>query len=538
MAFSKGPTHDAFKHLPTPVPNPDYFGLESSHPLPLGPSDIGFPGHVEGEMADLVVHGEIPKQLDGTFYRVMIDPFYPVAPGNPPVEGDGNVSAFRFKDGRVDMKIRYIETERLKLERKANKRLFGLYRNPFSHHPCVRAAVDSTANTNVLYWGGHLLGLKENGLPYALDPDTLETRGYDPFKSPGKTFTAHPKIDPFSEELVTYGYEAKGLASTDIVVYSLDKKGHILDEQWLKGPWCAPIHDCAITTNFIILILWPYKTDMETMKKGGSHWLWTEDEPLTFLLIPRRKNKLPEGWQAGEHRVYQWTRSAFVVHAGSAWEEDGTGKIFLESSRIYTNLFPAFGGLTPDNDPSADFVRWEIDPQNPSYTVIPDPEVVLDLPSEFARIDERYLGKPYNFLFVPVVTPSKEENGMPLPLALNGVAKLNKETNEREIFFPGPKCVVEEPVFVPRSPESPEGDGWVIVMIQRVEKRRSDLVILDTSNFLQPVAIVELPLYVRNQIHGNWVDDASRLEYSIKPLCGGHWDVEVSGRGALEPLSA
>jgi carotenoid cleavage dioxygenase len=24
------------------------------------------------------------------------------------------------------------------LERKANKAMFGLYRNPFTHHPCVR----------------------------------------------------------------------------------------------------------------------------------------------------------------------------------------------------------------------------------------------------------------------------------------------------------------------------------------------------------------------------------------------------------------
>ncbi|CAG9948592.1 unnamed protein product [Clonostachys rosea f. rosea IK726] len=528
-------SHNVIQPGVAPTLHREYDELPSSYPPPFGPNDIGFPGRVEGEMPDLVVHGTVPKQLDGTFYRIMIDPFYPVAPGNPPIEGDGNVSAFRFKDGRVDMKVRYIETERLKLERQANKRLFGLYRNPFSHHPCVRAAVDSTANTNLVYWGGHLLGLKENGLPYALDPDTLETKTYDPFKSPGKTFTAHPKIDPFSNELVTYGYEATGLGSKDIVVYSLNKDGHVLNEQWITGPWCAPIHDCAITTNFIILILWPYEADMEGMKQGGSHWIWTEKYPLTFLVLPRRKDQLPSGWQPGQHRVYQWTRPAFLIHAASAWE-DAAGNIRLETSRVYTNLFPTFGGLTPDNDPTADFVRWTIDPRQPSHTVVPDPEVVLDLPSEFPRTDERLLGKHYNLMFVPVVVPLEEDNGMPLPLALNGLVKLDKRTNERVIFFPGPKCVVEEPIFVPRSADSPEGDGWVIVMIQRVEKRRSDLVVLDTNNFSKPVAIVELPLYVRNQIHGNWVDHALRHEGTIKPLCRSDWSVQVSGRGSLEPM--
>lgn len=43
----------------------------------------------------------------------MVDPFYPLQEGNAPIEGDGNVCALRIKDGRVDLKIRYVDTERL-----------------------------------------------------------------------------------------------------------------------------------------------------------------------------------------------------------------------------------------------------------------------------------------------------------------------------------------------------------------------------------------------------------------------------------------
>lgn len=134
--------------------------------------------------------------------------------------------------------MRYIETERYKLERKANKRLFGLYRNPFTHHPCVRAAVDSTANTNLVLWADKLLALKEGALPYHVDPITLDTLGYDPFPNQvkSKTFTAHPKADPFTDELVVFGYEAKGLATLDIVTYTLDSEGNKTDELWIKSP--------------------------------------------------------------------------------------------------------------------------------------------------------------------------------------------------------------------------------------------------------------------------------------------------------------
>src|SRR5690606_23417143 len=111
-----------------------FFGLPSRLSHALSPFENGVASRFEGEVADLAVYGTIPPQLDGTFYRIMVDPFYPLQEGNPPIEGDGNICALRIKDGHVDMKVRYVDTERLRLERQANKRLFGLYRNPFSHH--------------------------------------------------------------------------------------------------------------------------------------------------------------------------------------------------------------------------------------------------------------------------------------------------------------------------------------------------------------------------------------------------------------------
>lgn len=113
-------------------------GLKSKWPIATDLAGCAQPCRLEGEVADLVVLGEIPKQIEGNFYRVMCDPFVPPHPNNIPLDGDGNISVFQFHNGRVDMKTKYIETERFKLERRANKALFGLYRNPYTHHPCVR----------------------------------------------------------------------------------------------------------------------------------------------------------------------------------------------------------------------------------------------------------------------------------------------------------------------------------------------------------------------------------------------------------------
>ncbi|KAH6887112.1 lignostilbene dioxygenase [Thelonectria olida] len=513
--------------------------LTSKWPVALDLAGSSTPCRLEGEVADLVVLGEIPPAIDGTFYRVMCDPFVPPDSNNVPIDGDGNISAFRIRNGRVDMKIKYVETERYKLERRANKALFGLYRNPFTHHPCVRAAVDSTANTNLVYWAGHLLALKEVALPYAVDPDTLETRCYDPFgdQIKAKTFTAHPKVDPYSDELVVFGYEAKGLATKDTVIYALDKDGNKHDEQWIESPWCAFIHDCVITPNWIVLVLWPFEATLARMKEGKQHWAWDYSLPATFIAVPRRKTTpLPSGWKQGEHRVYSWENS-MLIHTGGAWE-DKDGKLFFESSRVHDNAFPFFppaDGRMPPPDVKADFVRWEIDLNQPTGSKVQDPLVILDVPSEFPRIDERFMTKKIDFVFLNVFIPNKSDGGKNIFHGLNGIAMHSHNTGETRWFYAGDNSLVQEPVFIPRTADAPEGDGWVIAMVERRGANRNDLVVLDTNKFDTPIAIVQLPMHVKAQIHGNWVDASSLGEW--KSIVREIPEIKISNKGALEPLS-
>ncbi|KAJ0339553.1 hypothetical protein COL922a_004281 [Colletotrichum nupharicola] len=451
------------------------FGLESAWSHHLGPSDHGVKGRFEGEVEDLPVFGKIPSQLSGTFYRILVDPFYPPPEENPPIEGDGNVCAFRIQDGRVDLKIRYVDTERLRLERHAKKRLFGLYRNPFSHHPCVRAAIDSTANTNLVFWAGKLLALKESALPYEIDPNTLETLGYDPFKSPGLTFSAHPKFDPYTNELVVFGYEAKGLCTDDIVIYTLNK----------------------------------------------------------------RAKSATSSWSPGEYRVYHWEHAMLLQTAG-AWEEWDEGansvKISMESSRMMYSPFPMFDTPTEGNpfgDMKADYVRWSIDLSQPTETKTIDPTVIVDLPGEMARIDERFQMQSYNNIFLPVILPNKASSAPPiLPVGLNGymlVSKSGKHEDKEILFDPGPNCTVEEPIFIPRSNEAPEGDGWVLGMVHHHDVGGSELVVLDTRSFEKPVAIIQLPFKTKGQVHGNWVESGPGTTSLVRT----YDKVEVSGLGAL-----
>lgn len=131
----------------------------------------------------------------------------------------------------------------------------GRYRNPYTDQAVFKNR--SVANVSVIPYRGKILVTKEDSLAYAMDPRTLETFGAYDFEGQweGKTFTAHPKYDPLTRELVAFGYEAKGLMSEDNYYGSLDRHGRLTEQVWFKAPYCGFQHEMAITENYVGSIL-------------------------------------------------------------------------------------------------------------------------------------------------------------------------------------------------------------------------------------------------------------------------------------------
>ena len=205
--------------------------------------------------------------------------------------GDGNVSAFRIQNGHVDFKQRYVRTEKFVREAEARRALAGKYRNKYTDS--VSFKIRTTANTNVVLFQGKLLALKEDAPPYAMNPVTLETIGSWDFDGqlPSLTFTAHPKFDPHTREMVCFGYEAKGDATLDICYYSISNDGKFNEVVWGLAPVCGMIHDFGVTKNFVVFPMIPQVCDLERLKAGGEHWQWNNDIPMYIGVLPRRGAK-------------------------------------------------------------------------------------------------------------------------------------------------------------------------------------------------------------------------------------------------------
>ena len=120
-------------------------------------------------------------------------------------------------------------------------------------------ALNSTiANTNIVWHGGKLLALEEAHAPFALDPASLMPKGYETYgdKLCGP-FTAHPKIDPKTGEMVFFGYSAKGRFTKEVSIQTVTADGKVTRAEILEGPFPSMIHDFAVTKNWIVVPIFP-----------------------------------------------------------------------------------------------------------------------------------------------------------------------------------------------------------------------------------------------------------------------------------------
>ncbi|QKX54962.1 uncharacterized protein TRUGW13939_02052 [Talaromyces rugulosus] len=504
-------------------------GDQVKYPNTLVFQTFNSPCRLEGDITDLEVVGQIPPDINGTFYRIQPDHrFPPLFEEDIHFNGDGSITAIRIHDGHADFKQRYARTDRFLAEEAAGKSLFGKYRNPYTDSEAVKGTIRTAANTNIIFWRGMLLATKEDGPPYAMDPVTLETIGRYDFEGQvqSPTFTAHPKLDPETGEMICFGYEAGGNGndgSCDIVVYTIDPVGRKTEEAWYKAPFCGMIHDCGISKNYIVLPMTPLKCSADRMKKGGNHWAWDPNEDQWYGIVPRRNGK-------AEDIVWLRAENGFHGHVAGCYENE-EGHVVFDLTVADGNVFFFF---PPENQVASDLGtrnqlqsathRWIFDPKNKPGSRV-KPEIVWDTSGEFSRIDDRYVAKKYNQFWQARIDPAREYDaakcGSPAGGLFNCLGHYSWDGQTEDVLWAGPRATFQEPTFIPKEAGG-EGEGWIIALLNHLDVLRNDIVIVDAHNVAAgPVATIRLPFKLRLGLHGNFVDHRDIEEWKRRRAPGG-----------------
>jgi carotenoid cleavage dioxygenase-like enzyme len=447
--------------------------------------------------------------LNGAFYRVGAEWYYPPKFADDAIlNADGYVSMFRFKNGKVDYKGRWVQTHRFKEEHKARRQLYGYYRNPYTDDESIRDPkhpnLRTVSNTSPLIFDRKLFTLKEDGLPYQIDPNTLETIGTWDFHSKWKsqTFSAHPKLDPLSGEMVAYGYEATGLASDDLWIYTLNKQGHVTNEIRTKVPYVSVIHDIALTHRHVVVPFGGYVTSEERLHQGKIHWGWDQTKPSYIGVIPREGNAKDMRWFKGPERC--------MMHTFNAHSEGN--KVILYAPFYDSNFFPFFPPIdgSPWNPQKArSFIRkitLDLDSKKDTW----DEEILWPTQiSDLGKVDPRVLTLPTRYLYMGYGDRErpfdKEHVYGPAPMSVNNCyGRFDIQTGKMDSYFAGPTHNLQECTFVPRS-SGMEGDGYLIGIASNYAEMRSELVITDAQRLSEgDIARVILPFRISQQVHGVW----------------------------------
>ncbi|WP_404712548.1 carotenoid oxygenase family protein [Sphingomonas sp. MMS24-J13] len=479
--------------------------------FPATPSFSGTlrPSRIECDILDLEVEGDVPKQLDGTFHRVHPDPqFAPKYEDDQFFNGDGMVSLFRFRGGKVDFRQRYARTDKWKLERAAGHALFGAYRNPLTDDDSVKGQIRGTANTNVMVHAGKLYAMKEDSPCLLMDPLTLETEGYTDFggKLKSQTFCAHPKIDPVTGNLCAFAYGTKGLMTKDMAYIEIGLDGALVREIAFENPYYCMMHDFGVTGDYAVFTVMPQISNWERLEKRLPFFGFDTSLPC-YMGVLRRDG------DASDLRWFK-TDNCFVGHVMNAFN-DGT-RVHIDLPISANNSFPFFPDVDGKPfDPVASrgyLTRWTVDMSSNSdaFTSI---ERLCESPDEFPRIDERYATQAYRHGWMLILDPDRpyEGPGGAFYALTNTLGHIDLATRRETRWWAGPQCAIQEPCFIPRGPDAPEGDGYVIALVDNHVTNYSDLAVFDAQRVDEgPISRIRLPMRMRQGLHGNWAN-AARL---------------------------
>lgn len=213
----------------------------------------------------------------------------------------------------------------------------------------------------------------------------------------------------------------------------------------------------------------------------------------------------------------KWFRykNCFPGHTANAYEDEH-GKIIFDLGLSDKNVFfwwPDAEGRSPDPTKiHTSLTRFTIDPIS-SVSALREPQIIQDNNTEFYRIDDRFAAQVYRHCFFDLMDPTLGTKFLEIAPQLGGghplynsLAHLDLSTGKTETYYPGDTHMVQEPVFIPRNEAADEGDGYLLALVNNYATMTSELHLLDVKNFGKALAIILLPLRLRQGLHGNWVD--------------------------------
>jgi carotenoid cleavage dioxygenase len=389
---------------------------------------------------------------------------------------------------------------------------------------------ESDADASVFWQAGSLLALSETGLPSQYSR-LLEPQDFAGALSVPIASHVHRMAADGTRVLFAVDDRGRTDSTTSLGLVEGQPEGI-----WLRlGEWDARgalgrtqaveleratwQHDVAVTTGHLVFIESP------TTRLGdpGGH-------AVPFGWVPGAEGWLGVVPRDGDGTEVRWYRldPCVVTHVLGAWEEEGTGDIVmfvcrydaLEGGRPYDPAESVVGpqgvGLTSIGGSLGVLERWRVTAHGVERTQVDDRYV------EYPRMDALLEGGPFRYGYsveqdwadtgpatgvargsAPVDPHAVVERGA----APIGLLKFDVTRDAAVAWHPGPGRRPSEPLFVRAVDGHGDDEGWLLSVVDDVNRGASDIYVLDASSLGRrgPEAIIHLPVRLPLRSHGEWV---------------------------------
>ena len=399
----------------------------------------------------LEIKGRIPTRLNGSYLRNGPNPVFPPSPYHW-FDGDGMIHSVALRNGDASYANRFVRTEGLREERAAGTSLYGgmLAGPPFKN----------AANTSIVHHANRTFAAWEGGSPYEIQTKSIETSGICDFEGQWPhAFTAHPKIDPATGEMLFFGYDSE----PPYLRYGiLDAAGRLAHAAEIDIPRAVMMHDFMITENYVLFFDLPLEFSSEGLKFHREHG-------ARIGVVPRK----------GFSRDALWfeVEPCWVYHFLNAFE-DGRQIVVHGCKR------PGW----PQG--AAVLNEWRIDMANASVA-----EKAVDLaPSEYPAINSKFIGRRARYGYLDCGDDS-------------GILRYDFERHAKKTFAYGPGRFGGEAIFAPDPTGRDEIDGCLLTFVYDSNFSSSELLIINAQE-LAVEASIAMPRRVPYGLHGSWIAGA------------------------------
>ena len=285
------------------------------------------PVDVETTLTELTWTGSIPDELTGRFLRNGPNPLQKVDPDSHHwFIGDGMVHGLRLDSGRADWyRNRWVRSESIAAdlgEEVGDRNLSG-----------------GSPNTHVIGHAGRTWALVESGTPPVELGYELDTIGHS---ASWGAYTAHPKVDPETNELHAISYDWANYR--DHVKYVvMDASANTTKVLDIPMPGMSMIHDMSITRNYVVIYDFPVTLSFMALATGsGFPFRWNPEHEARVGLLPRSGG--------AEDIIWSPVSQSYAYHPMNAYENED-GNVVIDICR-YDRMFDGdthgpFGDSTP-----------------------------------------------------------------------------------------------------------------------------------------------------------------------------------------------